>query len=295
MRGIGGRLLEVDLTNGKVKDLPVSDGMFEKYLGGRGVGARLLFDRLPAKTDPLSPENFLIFLTGPLTGNLAPGSSKFVVVTKSPLTQGWCDTYSSGRMAVELKRIGYDGIIVTGKANHPCYLKIDDEGVRIKEADFIWGKDSFETERLLKEREKCESLRVVSIGPAGERLCKYASINSDLYRQAGRGGAGAVMGSKNLKAVAVRGTGGIKSHDRHRVVELNREFYRRAQKSEVARTRRKYGTPLTLNITNAGGSFRLRISGLERGRRPSRRLTQRPSIASPFRTRRVSIVLPRAA
>ena len=196
MRGIGGRLLEVDLTNGKVKDLPVSDGMFESIWeeGGSGHDFSSTGSR-PRRIRSLQ-ENFLIFLTGPLTGNLAPGSSKFVVVTKSPLTQGWCDTYSSGRMAVELKRIGYDGIIVTGKANHPCYLKIDDKGIRIKEADFIWGKDRFETERLLKEREKCESLRVVSIGPAGERLCKYASINSDLYRQAGEGGAGAVMGQK---------------------------------------------------------------------------------------------------
>ena len=179
MKGVCGRLLEIDLTQGKTRDLPIPDEMLEKYLGGRGLGARLLFDMLPAKTDPLSPENVLIFLTGPLTGNLAPGSSKFVVITKSPLTHGWCDSYSSGRLSVELKKAGYDGMVIHGKSNHPCYLRIDDSGVDIRGADSIWGKDSFETERILKESEQKPKAGVTSIGPAGERLCKFACINSD--------------------------------------------------------------------------------------------------------------------
>ena len=205
MKGIRGKLLEVDLTSGKSKDVMISDEMVEKYLGGRGLGARLLFDLLPAKTDPLSPENVLIFLTGPLTGSMVTGSSKFVVVTKSPLTHGWCDSYSSGRISLELKKAGYDGMVIRGKANHPCYLRIDDTGMEIREAGGIWGKDSFETERGLKEVEKNPSVGVSSIGPAGEKLCKFACINSDFYRQAGRGGVGAVMGSKNLKAIVVQG------------------------------------------------------------------------------------------
>lgn len=112
MKGTHGKLLEVDLTQGKTKDLPISEQTFRRYLGGRGLGARLLFDLLPARTDPLSPENVLIFLTGPLTGSMVTGSSKFVVVTKSPLTHGWCDSYSSGRIAVELKKVGYDGMVI---------------------------------------------------------------------------------------------------------------------------------------------------------------------------------------
>ena len=253
MKGICGRLLEVDLTSGKTKDLPVSEGLFRKYLGGRGLGARLLFDLLPPKTDPLSPENVILFMTGPLTGTNVTGSSKFVVVTKSPLTQGWCDSYSSGRISVELKKAGYDGMVIRGRSNHPCYLRIDDRKIEIREADLLWGKDSFETEGLLKEMEKDSSVGVSSIGPAGERLCKFACINSDLYRQAGRGGVGAVMGSKNLKAIVVKGRKGIDLHDRKRIIDLNRNNYQRAKKSQVAQARMKFGTPLTLNITHVGG------------------------------------------
>jgi aldehyde:ferredoxin oxidoreductase len=174
-------------------------------------------------------------------------------VTKSPLTRGWCDSYSSGRIAVELKKAGYDGMVIRGRSNHPCYLKIDEGGVEIREADRLWGKDSFETERMLKEIEKNPSAGVSSIGPAGENLCKFACINSDLYRQAGRGGVGAVMGSKRLKAIVVKGTKGVDLHDRKKLVALNRENYQRSRKSQVAQARMKYGTPLTLNITHAGG------------------------------------------
>jgi aldehyde:ferredoxin oxidoreductase len=253
MKGICGKLLEIDLTSGKTKDSVISDEMVEKYLGGRGLGARLLFDTLPAKTDPLSPENVLLFLTGPLTGSMTTGSSKFVVVTKSPLTQGWCDSYSSGRISVELKKAGYDGIILRGKANHPCYLRIDHKGAEIREANLLWGRNSFEAERMLREMEGDSPVGVSSIGPAGERLVKFACINSDLYRQAARGGVGAVMGSKNLKAIVVKGTRGVNLHDRKKLVALNRENYQRALRSQVAQARMKYGTPLTLNVTHAGG------------------------------------------
>src|SRR3990172_1999194 len=214
MKGTCGKLLEIDLTSGKTKNIVISDEMVEKYLGGRGLGAHLLFDTLPAKTDPLSPENVLLFLTGPLTGSMVTGSSKFVVVTKSPLTQGWCDSYSSGRISVELKKAGYDGLVIRGKSNHPCYLRMDGKGVEIRDARLLWGKDSFETERMLKEMEKDPSVGVSSIGPAGEKLVKFACINSDLYRQAGRGGVGAVMGSKNLKAIVVKGNKSVETFDR---------------------------------------------------------------------------------
>ena len=253
MKGICGKLLEIDLTSGKTKETPIPGGTMGEYLGGRGLGAKLLFDSLSPGTDPLSAENVLIFLTGPLTGSMVTGSSKFVVVTKSPLTHGWCDSYSSGRIAVELKKAGYDGMVIRGRSNHPCYLRIDDRGVEVREADSIWGKDSFETERMLKEMEKNPSVGVSSIGPAGEKLGRFACINSDLYRQAGRGGVGAVMGSKKLKAIVVKGKKGADLHDRTRLVELNRESYRRSRKSQVAQARMKYGTPLTLNITHAGG------------------------------------------
>ena len=253
MKGVCARLLEIDLSNGKTKDRAVSDEMVAKYMGGRGLGARLLFDMLPAKTRPLSPQNVLLFLTGPLTGTKVPGSSKFVVITKSPLTQGWCDSYSSGRLPGELKKLGYDGLVIRAKSNHPCYLKIDDSGVHIRAADSIWGKDSFETDRILKEIEGDPSAGVTSIGPAGERRCRFASINSELYRQAARGGVGAVMGSKNLKAIMIRSKGKVQQHDRKKLAELNKINYARSRQSEVAKARMRYGTPLTLNITHTGG------------------------------------------
>jgi aldehyde:ferredoxin oxidoreductase len=253
MKGICGRLVDVDLTSGRTKEIVIPAATAKKYLGGRGLGARLLFDLLPPKTDPLSPENILIFLTGPLTGSMVPGSSKFVVVTKSPLTHGWCDSYSSGRISIELKKAGYDGIVIRGKSNFPCYLKIDDRGVEIREADGIWGKDSFTAEKTLKELDGNGSAGVSSIGPAGENLCSYACINSDYYRQAARCGVGAVMGSKKLKAIVVRGSKNVEFHDHKRIIELNRESYQRAKVSQVFQARSKYGTPLTLNFTHKGG------------------------------------------
>lgn len=253
MKGVAGRLLDIDLTTGKSTDYAVSDDTIRKYLGGRGLGVRLLYDLLPANTDPLSPDNVLMFLTGPLSGTKVPGSSKFVVVTKSPLTNAWCDSYSSGRLPVEIKKAGYDGIIVRGKANHPCYLKIDEKGVHIRAADAVWGKDSIETDRILRELEKSPNAGVSSIGPAGEKLNRYACINSEMYRQAGRGGVGAVMGSKNLKALVTRSKGTVGQYDRDKLVAMNRKHYKLSRKSEVAKARMKYGTPLTLNITHTGG------------------------------------------
>ncbi|MBM4276380.1 MAG: aldehyde ferredoxin oxidoreductase family protein [Deltaproteobacteria bacterium] len=253
MKSFCGKMLEVDLTSGKAKNILISEEMVKTYLGGRGLGARLLFDMLPAKTEPLSPKNVLIFLTGPLTGTMVPGSSKFVVVTKSPLTGGWCDSYSSGRISLELKKAGYDGLVIHGRSNHPCYLRIDEKGVQIREANLIWRKDSFETERILRESEGNAPVGISSIGPAGEKLVRFACINSDLYRQAGRGGVGAVMGSKNLKAILVKGSQRIEIHDRKEVVALNRLNHKRAKQSQVAQARMKYGTPLTLNITHTGG------------------------------------------
>ena len=253
MKGIHGKLLEIDLTQGTTRDLSIPEEHFRRYLGGRGLGARLLYDMLAAKTDPLSPDNILIFLTGPLTGSMATGSSKFVVVTKSPVTNAWCDAYSSGRIAVQLKKVGYDGMAIRGRANHPCYLRIDERGVDIRDAGHLWGKDSFATETALREADSDPAVGVSSIGPAGEKLVNIACINSDLYRQAGRGGVGAVMGSKNLKAIVIHGENAAALHDRKRIFGLNKENYQRALVSPVAQARMKYGTPLTLNITHTGG------------------------------------------
>jgi len=253
MKGIWGRLLDIDLTSGRTGEIAIPEKTAVKYLGGRGLGARLLFDLLPANIDPLSADNILIFLTGPFTGSMVPGSSKFVVVTKSPLTGGWCDSYSSGKISLEIKKAGYDGLVIRGRANHPCYLQIDDGGVEIRDAGRIWGMDSFQAEKTLKELEGNASAGVSSIGPAGEKLCSYACINSDFYRQAARGGVGTVMGHKRLKAIVAKGSSHCEFHNRKKVIELNRANYERAKVSQVFQARSKYGTPLTLNFTHTGG------------------------------------------
>ncbi|MBE0556855.1 MAG: aldehyde ferredoxin oxidoreductase, partial [Proteobacteria bacterium] len=154
--------------------------------------------------------------------------------------------------SIELKKAGYDGLVIRGKAAAPSYLKIGDRGAEIVSAAGIWGQESFDAERMLKEKEG-KGFVVTSIGPAGENLCLYACINSDNYRQAARAGVGAVMGSKNLKAIVVRGSGAAEFHDRARIVELNRKNYELARNSQLFQARSKYGTSLTLNVTNAGG------------------------------------------
>lgn len=253
MKGYLGKLLDIDLTKNEIKEMLLEKDMLTKFLGGRGLGIKLLYDLLPKNTDPLSEENIMIFLTGPLTGTIAPGAGKFVVVTKSPVSNGFLDSYSSGRFAVELKFAGYDGIILRGKAKKPSKILIQDKKISIDNAEHLWGKDTFETESYLQSELKDQELGTICIGPAGENLVKYASINSDYYRQAARGGIGAVMGSKNIKAISVRGTNGLVCHDSHKMVEIILEHKKLLDKSPVVANRMRYGTPSTLDITNEAG------------------------------------------
>lgn len=250
--GYKGKLLHIDLTKEESKTIPLPEEILKKYLGGRGLGAKLYWDLIPGGIDPLSPRNVLMVLSGPVGGALVPGSGKHVIVTKSPASGGWLDTYSSGRMTPEMKFAGYDGLVITGKASRPVFILIEDEKVEIRDAGSFWGKGSFETEYYLKEafHPECGEM---CIGPAGENLVKYACVNSEYFRQAGRGGAGAVMGSKNLKAVAVKGSGGIRCADIRRIFELVQEHYKIFKVSPIGIARHRYGTPLTLNITHAAG------------------------------------------
>jgi len=200
------KFLLVDLNTLTSREIPLSRKMREQYIGGKGFGARLLYDLLAPGTDPLSPDNVLMFMTGPLTGTMAP-AMRGCIVTKSPLTHTFLDSYFGGHFAPEIKYAGYDGIIVQGKSDKPVYLWIDDGTLEIRDAAHLWGQDTLESNHAIKKELGDDSVRVVSIGPAGENLVNYALIGCEYNRQAGRGGAGAVMGSKNLKAIAVRGTG----------------------------------------------------------------------------------------
>ncbi len=206
------KFLTIDLSNGSVSILPVCDELKNRYIGGKGFGAKLLTDGVPSGTDPLGPQNMLLFMTGPLTGTSAP-AMRGCVVTKSPLTHLFLDSYFGGSFAAEIKYAGYDGIIITGRADRPVYVWIDDDRVEIRDASDLWGADILETNLRIKAELADDTIKIADIGPAGENLVPFALIGCEFNRQAGRAGAGAVMGSKNLKAVAVRGTRLVRVND----------------------------------------------------------------------------------
>ncbi|MCD1295007.1 aldehyde:ferredoxin oxidoreductase [Methanocella sp. CWC-04] len=204
--GYAGKILRVELSTLTCSDEAPEESVLKDFIGGEGLGIKYLYDEVPAYTDPLGPDNLLIFMTGPLTGTLAPTSGRHCVVTKSPLTHCETTAHAGGYWGTELKLAGYDGIIVKGKSPRPVYLFINDGKPGFYEADELWGKTTFDTDRLIKEQLNDKKICVTSIGPAGENLVKIASIMNDYQRSASRGGTGAVMGSKNLKAIAVKGS-----------------------------------------------------------------------------------------
>ena len=206
------QLLIADLTSSKSWTVTVSQWLKEDFVGGKGFGAKLLYDLLPVGADPLGPENVIMFMTGPLTATQAP-SMRACVVTKSPLTGIFLDSYFGGRFGPEIKYAGYDGIVIIGRAASPTYLWICDGKVEFRSAKGIWGTDALTANELVKKDVKDPEAMVVTIGQAGENLVRFALISCEYNRQAGRGGAGAVMGSKNLKAIAVTGSKAVGIHD----------------------------------------------------------------------------------
>jgi aldehyde:ferredoxin oxidoreductase len=223
--GYTGKILKVDLTREKVETKNLDMDFARKYIGGLGFGYRMLWDMVKPGLDPFLPENPLMFLLGPLNG-IIPG--KLVVVFKSPTTCGVGVAFASGQFQAELKFAGYDGIIFNGRADNPVCLYIKDDLVELRNARNLWGKTTHETEEALKKEMRDPLIRVASIGPAGEKQVYFASIICDKGKAAARMGAGTVMGSKNLKAVAVRGTQGVKIEN---LEEFNRLFKAAIQKS----------------------------------------------------------------
>ena len=210
MTGYAGIILDIDLSNGTVGHLSTAD-YADQYLGGRGVGVKLLYDRLTADTDPLGPDNQLIFMTGPLTGTAAPSSGRTDVVTKSPFSGLLGGANAGGFWGPELKYAGYDGIVVHGAASSPVYVEIYNDHVAIKDARQLWGQDVYQTVTALRRNDP--DLQIACIGPAGEHKVNLAGIAFNYRNYASRSGVGAVMGSKNLKAIVVRGTRGIAVDD----------------------------------------------------------------------------------
>ena len=208
MKNVFGKILKLDLSAKTTEVLRIEEDSYRKYLGGRGLGSWILYNQLKEGTNPLEPTNWILFLVGPVTATPVPTASKYVVITRSPLTGAWVDSYASGRIAWEIKMAGWDGLALVGKSPKPCYVLVKNDHVEFRDASKLWGKGAFATEKqVLAETENAGTL---VIGPAAEQGVKFACINSDFYRQAGRGGTATVLASKNVKAIAVKGTGDIK-------------------------------------------------------------------------------------
>jgi len=255
MYGWTGKLLRVNLTEGTITTEALRKPWAEEYIGARGLGSKYLYEEVDPAVDPLSPENKIIFATGPLTGTLATSGGRYNVVTKGPLTGTIAASNSGGYWGPELKYAGYDMIIIEGKAAEPAYLWIFNDRVELRCAAKLWGKSTHEATDIIVSETDPEA-KVACIGPAGEKLVKFACVINDKHRAAGRTGVGAVMGSKNLKAIAVRGTKGIRVADPKRFMEAVIDARKKLEASPVnSQGLPAYGTNVLVNIINATGGF----------------------------------------
>jgi aldehyde:ferredoxin oxidoreductase len=255
MQRLTGRLLRVDLTSGRIAVEDIRSDWLQDYLGGRGLAARYLYQELDARVDPLSPANKLIFATGPLTGTPVPCGARYMVVTKGALTNAITTSNSGGHWGPELRFAGYDMVIVEGRAPKPVWLFIHDGHVELRDAQHLWGKTVGETEDGLRRELGIPGLRVACIGPAGEKEVRFACIMNDKHRAAGRSGVGAVMGSKNLKAIAVRGTGGVRVADPPAFMKAVRAIRAAMQDHPGRKAFTDLGTAATIDFTQAFGGL----------------------------------------
>ena len=237
--GYMGKILNVDLSSGSLAEEPLDETLYRQYVGGYGVGARLLYDRIPANVDPLGPENVLGFMTGPLTGTPALIGSRFVVMGKSPKTHTWGDANCGGYFGPHLKFAGYDGVLVSGIADRPVYLLINDGEAELRDAAHLWGQNVAELEKTLKT-EHGKDIQIASIGCAGEKRSALACVMNDEGRAAGRSGLGAVMGAKKLKAIVVKGKLKVPVADQQALKALRREYL--DQPGGFYESLRDYGT-----------------------------------------------------
>ncbi|MCG8633084.1 MAG: aldehyde ferredoxin oxidoreductase family protein [Desulfobacterales bacterium] len=261
-----GKILKVDLTTRQNEIIPLNQNWAEKFIGGKGLGFRYLIEELSPRTDPLSQENIIIFMTGPFAGTNIPSSSRTGIVTKSPATGTILDSHMGGTFAAELKFAGFDGIVISGRADHPVYLCICDQAIELKDASGVWGKGIYDSEALIEKELGNKKYKKALIGQAGENLIPFACIGTESYRQAGRGGAGAVMGSKNLKAVAVKGTGAVEVKDKKGFTRLYNEAYKEVLANEDNQWVMEEGTPFLVEPISEMGI--IPVNNYTRGQLP---------------------------
>lgn len=248
MYGLGGKVAWVDLSLRQTKF--ESTERYSEFVGGRGLGSYLVFREVPPSAHALDSENIITFNTGPLTGTLAPSSGRLSISTKNVATSGICFANAGGHFAPEMKYAGFDHLIIKGRSEQPVYLFLHDGQVEIRSATHLWGKDIWQTEEIIRKELSDPKLHVAAIGQAGEKLVTMACIMVDLARAAGWGGCGAVMGSKNVKAVVVRGKGAVDIFSPDHFLSLTKSIWQRMEESNIIRLFRKYGL---LGTSGAGG------------------------------------------
>lgn len=255
MDGYQKNILEIDLSRRSSGGISLDEDLLRSFLGGSGLAASLFLNRVSPEIDPLSGENSLFILTGPLTGTSLPGTGRLVVAAKSPLTNIWGEGNCGGHFGAELKSASYDGVIVKGASEKPVYLLIEDDKVEIKDASFLWRKDVYQVIDLLtKEFEGKKKVKVLTIGPAGENLVKFAALAGDKGDFVGRCGLGAVMGAKRLKAVVVRGSKAVQAAFPDRYEELLKRTQAKVEESPLAHVWREHGTDIGMVAgTKTGG------------------------------------------
>lgn len=240
--GYMGKVLFVDLTDGSIKEELLPESIYRDFVGGIGLGVRVLYERMKPKVDPLGPDNMLGFLTGPLTGTPVPTSGRYTVVTKSPLTDAWADSNSGGSLGPELKSAGYDAVFFSGASAKPVYLLLSSDKAEIRDASHLWGKNTAETEDSLRVELGDSRVRIACIGPSGESQSLIAGIVTEKGRVAARAGVGAVMGSKNLKAMAVKGNRKVPIAKPEKVRSVKRDYLKILQSSPFQRNLTALGT-----------------------------------------------------
>lgn len=257
MRGFYNKVLKVNLTQQISSEQEMPDEVFRKCLGGKGLGAHLMLKEIPAQIDPLSAENRLIFTVGPVADTRIWGSSRYGVFAKSPLTGIFGEAYSGGKVAPQIKRTGYDAIVIEGKSDKPVYLEISDQMVEFHDAAHLWGKETYAAEDAILEAVNVEGAQAVVIGPAGENLVRFAVIENNYWRSAGRTGMGTVMGSKNLKGIAFHGRAQCEIADPELLKEIVKKIADKGKgelkaKAEMFQTE---GTLSTVEVVNKLGCF----------------------------------------
>ena len=255
MKGFFNKILRINLKTKTFKEETIPDSIYETYLGGKGLGTYLLMKENPPGVDPLSPENRLIFCTGPITHTRIYGSCRHGVFTKSPLTGIYSESYSGGKLAEPMSRTGYDAFIFEEASIEPIWVEISDQNVSFHDAKDLWGKDTYTTEDEVLKRVNQKGAGALVIGPAGENLVRYAVIENDYWRSLGRTGAGAVMGSKKLKALVFHGEKKKEVAYPERIEEFARETLERGKDNPGVLNYKKFGTPQLVALTNAVGAF----------------------------------------